>query len=130
MSSVEWALGSCFSSPLASAISCSTRAGTWLIRAGYPPPAVLAPEARRRMAQSRAVIEAIVARDEAVYGVTTGFGDLATKRISPADANRLQENLLVTHAGGGGPRLDSATGRAWLSLGATTPAPGFTGGRP
>src|SRR3990170_3316261 len=92
-------------------------------------PAILAPEARRRMAQSRAVIEAIVARDEAVYGVTTGFGDLATKRISPADAARLQENLLVSHAVGVGPRFDSATVRAMLLLRANTLALGFSGCR-
>src|SRR3990170_3750100 len=93
-------------------------------------PAILAPEARRRMAQSRAVIEAIVARDETVYGVTTGFGDLATKRISPADAARLQENLLVSHAVGVGPRFDLATGRAMLLLRANTLALGFSGCRP
>ena len=93
-------------------------------------PAILAPEARRRMAQSRAVIEAIVARDETVYGVTTGFGDLATKRISPADAARLQENLLVSHAVGVGPRFDLATVRAMLLLRANTLALGFSGCRP
>src|SRR3989304_5504479 len=79
-------------------------------------PAILAPEARRRMAQSRAVIEAIVARDETVYGGTTGFGDLATKRISPADAARLQENLLVSHAVGVGPPLALAPGGGPLPL--------------
>src|SRR3972149_2082922 len=86
-------------------------------------PAILAPEARRRMAQSRAVIEAIVARDETVYGVTTGFGDLATKRISPADAARLQENLLVSHAVGVGPRLALAPVGGLLLRAGRPPAP-------
>ena len=92
--------------------------------------AVLAPEARARMARSRSVIEAIVERGEAVYGVTTGFGDLATVRIAPADAARLQENLLVSHAVGVGPRFDVATVRAMLLLRANTLAIGQSGCRP
>ena len=93
-------------------------------------PAVLAPEARARMARSRSVIEAIVERGEAVYGVTTGFGDLATVRIAPADAARLQENLLVSHAVGVGPAFDVATVRAMLLLRANTLARGQSGCRP
>ena len=88
---------------------------------------VLAPEARARMERSRAVIEEIVARGEPVYGVTTGFGDLATQRIEPADAARLQENLLISHAVGVGPRLDAATVRAMLVLRANTLAIGASG---
>jgi len=90
----------------------------------------LAPEARARMDRSRAVIEAIVAGDEAVYGVTTGFGDLATHRIAPADAARLQENLLISHAVGVGAALDAATVRAMLLLRANTLALGHSGCRP
>jgi histidine ammonia-lyase len=92
--------------------------------------ATLAPEARARMERSRAVIEAIVAGGEAVYGVTTGFGDLATHRIEPADAARLQENLLISHAVGVGSALDAATVRAMLLLRANTLALGFSGCRP
>ena len=93
-------------------------------------PATLASEARQRMARSRAVIEAIVERGEAVYGVTTGFGDLATVRIDPADAARLQENLLISHAVGVGPHFDVATVRAMLVLRANTLARGSSGCRP
>jgi histidine ammonia-lyase len=92
--------------------------------------AVLAPEARARMVRSRSVIEAIVERGEAVYGVTTGFGDLATVRIAPSDAARLQENLLISHAVGVGPRFDVATVRAMLLLRANTLARGQSGCRP
>ncbi|HEY8198634.1 MAG TPA: histidine ammonia-lyase [Candidatus Limnocylindrales bacterium] len=90
----------------------------------------LAPEARARMARSRSVIEAIVERGEAVYGVTTGFGDLATVRIAPADAARLQENLLISHAVGVGAAFDVATVRAMLLLRANTLARGQSGCRP
>jgi histidine ammonia-lyase len=90
----------------------------------------LAPEARARMERSRAVIEAVVAGGDAVYGVTTGFGDLATHRIEPADAARLQENLLISHAVGVGGALDTATVRAMLLLRANTLAIGSSGCRP
>ncbi|MFI5255301.1 MAG: histidine ammonia-lyase [Candidatus Limnocylindrales bacterium] len=90
----------------------------------------LAPAARTAMERSRAVIAAIVAGGEAVYGVTTGFGDLATHRIAPADAARLQENLLISHAVGVGPALDAATVRAMLLLRANTLALGHSGCRP
>src|SRR5574340_99406 len=90
----------------------------------------LDPGARARMVRSRQEIERIVASGEAVYGVTTGFGDLATHRIDPADAERLQENLLVSHAVGVGPRFDSATVRAMLLLRANTLALGASGSRP
>jgi histidine ammonia-lyase len=92
--------------------------------------ATLAPDARRRMERSHTVIEAIVAGGEAVYGVTTGFGDLATQRIEPADAARLQENLLISHAVGVGNLLDVATVRAMLLLRANTLALGHSGCRP
>ena len=90
----------------------------------------LAAEARSRMAASRATIEALVARGEAVYGVTTGFGDLATVRIAPDDVRRLQQNLVVSHAVGVGPLLDRDAVRAMLLLRANTLARGQSGCRP
>jgi histidine ammonia-lyase len=87
-------------------------------------------DARSRIAASRAQIDRLVERGEPVYGVTTGFGDLATQRIGPADANRLQENLLVSHAVGVGPPLDRETVRAMLLLRANTLALGRSGCRP
>jgi histidine ammonia-lyase len=85
--------------------------------------------ARAEIARSRETIAGIVERGEAVYGVTTGFGDLATRRIDPSDARRLQENLLVSHAVGVGPPFDRATVRAMLLLRANTLALGRSGCR-
>jgi histidine ammonia-lyase len=93
-------------------------------------PVGLAPEALDAMRASRATIDALVARGEAVYGVTTGFGDLATIRIDPADARRLQENLVISHAVGVGPLLPRDTVRAMLLLRANTLARGQSGARP
>ena len=92
--------------------------------------AVLDDAARARMQESRDVIERLVAAGEVVYGVTTGFGDLATRYVPPADARRLQENLLMSHAAGVGAPLDREIVRAMLLLRANTLALGHSGCRP
>jgi histidine ammonia-lyase len=92
--------------------------------------AVLDIHARERMAEARAVVERLVASGEVVYGITTGFGDLATTFIAPSDARRLQENLLASHAVGVGPPLPRDVVRAMLLLRANTLALGHSGCRP
>ena len=92
--------------------------------------AVLDADARARMDEARAVVERLVAAGEVVYGITTGFGDLATTFIPPSDARRLQENLLVSHAVGVGPALPRDVVRAMLLLRANTLALGHSGCRP
>ena len=92
--------------------------------------ATLDDAARGRMQEARDVIETLVARGEVVYGVTTGFGDLATTFIPPADAERLQENLLASHAAGVGRPFPREVVRAMLMLRANTLALGHSGCRP
>jgi histidine ammonia-lyase len=92
--------------------------------------AVLDADARARMEEARAVVERLVAAGQVVYGITTGFGDLATAFIPPGDARRLQENLLVSHAVGVGPALPRDVVRAMLLLRANTLALGHSGCRP
>jgi histidine ammonia-lyase len=86
--------------------------------------------ARERMQEARDVIESLVADGAVVYGVTTGFGALASTRIDPADAGRLQENLLMSHAAGVGPAFPREVVRAMLLLRANTLALGHSGCRP
>src|SRR6185369_14847631 len=92
--------------------------------------AALDVHARARMQEARDVIERLVAAGEVVYGVTTGFGALATRFIPPADAARLQENLLKSHAAGVGAPLDTEIVRAMILLRANTLALGHSGCRP
>jgi histidine ammonia-lyase len=92
--------------------------------------AVLDEAARGRMQESRDLIEQLVADGQVVYGVTTGFGDLANRFVAPADAPRLQENLLMSHAAGVGEPLDQEIVRAMLLLRANTLALGHSGCRP
>jgi histidine ammonia-lyase len=93
-------------------------------------PAALDAHARARVAEAREVIARLVAAGEVVYGVTTGFGDLATTFIAAEDAARLQENLLVSHAAGVGEPLPREIVRAMLLLRANTLALGHSGCRP
>jgi len=92
--------------------------------------AVLDVNARARMQEARDVIERLVAQGAVVYGVTTGFGALADRSIAPADVERLQENLLVSHAAGVGEPLPRDVVRAMLLLRANTLALGHSGARP
>ena len=86
--------------------------------------------ARARMQRARDVIDELVADGQVVYGVTTGFGDLATTFIEPSQAARLQENLLVSHAAGVGRPFPTEVVRAMLLLRANTLAIGHSGCRP
>jgi histidine ammonia-lyase len=92
--------------------------------------ATLDDDARARMQEARDIIERLVAAGEVVYGVTTGFGDLATRSVAAADAPRLQENLLMSHAAGVGAALPREIVRAMLLLRANTLALGHSGCRP
>jgi histidine ammonia-lyase len=92
--------------------------------------AVLDDGARARMQEARDVVERLVTDGAVVYGVTTGFGALATRFIPPEDAARLQENLLMSHAAGVGAPLPREVVRAMLLLRANTLALGHSGCRP
>src|SRR5918994_7940001 len=89
----------------------------------------LDPAAGERMRGSRSVIERLVADGAVVYGVTTGFGDLADVRIEPALTAELQRNLVRSHAAGVGDPLPDEVVRAMLLLRANTLAVGLSGVR-
>src|SRR5687768_3688840 len=90
---------------------------------------VLDPAAASRMGESRAVIDRLVAEGATVYGVTTGFGDLADVRIEPSQTAELQRNLVRSHAAGVGDPLPDEVVRAMLVLRANTLAVGLSGVR-
>jgi histidine ammonia-lyase len=90
---------------------------------------VLSADARERIRAARAVIDRAVASGEAVYGVNTGFGNLANVRIAPADLGALQIRLVLSHAAGVGEPLSEAAVRGMLLLRANTLARGFSGVR-
>jgi histidine ammonia-lyase len=87
----------------------------------------LAPDARARVAASRAVVDAKAEGDEAVYGVNTGFGNFAETRIDKHDLAALQLNLLRSHAAGVDTPLPVRAVRAAMALRANVLAKGFSG---
>ncbi|HEX6655106.1 MAG TPA: histidine ammonia-lyase [Candidatus Limnocylindria bacterium] len=90
----------------------------------------LAADAVERMRASRAVVERVVSEGRTVYGVTTGFGDLANIRIEPTQTAELQRNLVRSHAAGVGDPLPEEVVRAMLLLRANALAVGLSGIRP
>jgi len=93
-------------------------------------PVEVAAGALRRVAESRGLIEEILAAGETVYGVNTGFGKLADVHIRGDKLAELQINLVRSHAGGVGQPLSEAEARAMLLLRANVLAKGFSGVRP
>jgi histidine ammonia-lyase len=87
----------------------------------------LAPDARARVAASRAVVDAKAGGDAAVYGINTGFGNFAETRIDKSDLAALQLNLLRSHAAGVDTPLPARAVRAAMALRANVLAKGFSG---
>jgi histidine ammonia-lyase len=90
----------------------------------------LSPEAVATMSASRAHVDALAASDQPTYGVSTGFGGLATTYIPPGKRERLQHALVVSHAAGMGEPVEPEVVRAMILLRARTMATGITGARP
>ncbi|HYA98239.1 MAG TPA: histidine ammonia-lyase [Methylomirabilota bacterium] len=90
----------------------------------------LAPAAVERMNASRAVVERLARSGETAYGINTGFGKLASVRISAEQVQQLQINLVRSHACGVGPPLSEPETRAMMLLRANALAKGLSGCRP
>jgi len=89
----------------------------------------LTDEARKAIGASREIIEALADDPEPHYGISTGFGALATKQIAPEDRVALQRSLIRSHAAGSGPEAEPEVVRALMLLRLSTLATGRTGVR-
>jgi histidine ammonia-lyase len=83
-----------------------------------------------RFYASRQLIERRLSSEEAVYGVNTGFGNLATIRIPAEQLAILQRNLIVSHATGVGEPLPRRIVRAMMLLRLNSLVKGYSGVRP
>ncbi|MFB7494284.1 histidine ammonia-lyase [Streptomyces sp. NPDC056161] len=90
----------------------------------------LSPEAVAALAAAREIVDALAAEPDPVYGVSTGFGALATRHIGPELRGRLQRNIVRSHAAGMGPRVEREVVRALMFLRLRTLCTGHTGVRP
>lgn len=78
---------------------------------------------------SAAIVEAMAAGEHAVYGVSTGFGSLATTVIPADRREELQRALIRSHAAGMGPLVENEVVRAMMLLRARTLSMGYSGVR-
>jgi len=92
--------------------------------------AELTSSAREAMQRSAALIDGFVAGNTPVYGVTTGFGSLASTVIPAERTAELQVALVRSHAAGMGPTIEPEVVRAMLFLRARSLAMAFSGARP
>ncbi len=93
-------------------------------------PVELTAEAVVAMARSRAVVEELAAAPTPAYGISTGFGALATRHIPAEMRAQLQRSLVRSHAAGSGPEVEREVVRALMLLRLSTLATGHTGIRP
>jgi len=85
--------------------------------------------ARERITAAHDVIAAVIANEQVAYGVTTGFGQLATTHIPVDKVRELQENLVRSHAVGMGVPLPREVVRAAMTIRLNTMARGYSGVR-
>ena len=87
----------------------------------------VAADALAEVRRTRAVIEALADDHQPHYGISTGFGALATRHIPVESRTRLQRSLIRSHAAGSGPEVEREVVRALMLLRISTLATGRTG---
>ena len=92
--------------------------------------AELSEDARDAMGESAAIVERLASSPEPAYGVSTGFGSLATTSISADRREDLQRALIRSHAAGMGDPVEREVVRAMMLLRARSLAMGYSGARP
>ncbi|MTI68812.1 MAG: histidine ammonia-lyase [Firmicutes bacterium] len=87
----------------------------------------LSKEAKKKVNESRKLVDKFVDEEKVVYGITTGFGKFSDVFISKEEAKRLQRNLIFSHSCGVGDALDEEIVRAIMLLRANALAKGNSG---
>jgi histidine ammonia-lyase len=90
----------------------------------------LDPASAGPIAASAAAVEKILEKGEPIYGINTGFGRLASIRIETADLEKLQRNIVLSHAAGVGDPMPAAVARLMMALKLASLAQGASGIRP
>ncbi|MGW1680057.1 histidine ammonia-lyase [Saccharopolyspora sp. NPDC002376] len=89
----------------------------------------LSAESKKEIAATRGRIESLAGEPKPVYGISTGFGALATRHIPLELRKQLQKSLVRSHAAGTGPEVEREVVRALMLLRLSTLATGRTGVR-
>jgi histidine ammonia-lyase len=93
-------------------------------------PVSLSDEVLERLRVQREAIDELVDGGEPIYGLSTGFGSLATTSISPSERRDLQRSLIRSHAAGVGPEVETEVVRAMMVSRLTNLCSGVSGVRP
>ena len=91
---------------------------------------MLDPASQSQVAASAEAVARILAEDAPIYGINTGFGRLASVRIPLADLERLQRNIVLSHAAGTGQPMPKRVARLMIALKLASLAQGASGIRP
>ena len=89
--------------------------------------AAISAGARLRVNESRAIVDRLAGQDQPVYGINTGFGVFADRRIAAGEIQRLNRNLILSHATGTGEALPEEAVRAAMLIRVNTLAKGYSG---
>ena len=106
-----------------------TLASLWRVASDRQPCQITA-SARRRMKQSRALVDKLAAEPRAIYGINTGFGPLSGTRVNQEDLAQHQLNLLHHLSVGQGALFSPVETRAIMAARANVLARGYSGIRP
>ncbi|MBC8044947.1 MAG: aromatic amino acid lyase, partial [Rhizobacter sp.] len=87
----------------------------------------LAPAAKKKILSSRKAVDTLSESDAPHYGINTGFGILASKKIPQKDLETLQENLILSHAVGTGSLVDDEIVRLMMLTKINALAKGYSG---
>ena len=87
----------------------------------------LGTEATAAIERARAVVDELAAAPTPAYGISTGFGALATRHIPTEMRTQLQRSLVRSHAAGSGPEVEREVVRGLMLLRLSTLATGHTG---
>ncbi|WP_372774036.1 histidine ammonia-lyase [Mangrovibacterium sp.] len=88
---------------------------------------ILNETSRQKIGKSQQIVSDITHSGKAVYGINTGFGPLCTSPIPPTDTDKLQENILKSHAVGTGDPISTEFSALMLVLKVHALAQGFSG---
>ncbi|MBU2950025.1 histidine ammonia-lyase [Tamlana agarivorans] len=91
--------------------------------------ATICEEAVTQIENCRAKVEKMASSNKAVYGINTGFGPLCDVQITPEETNKLQENLLITHAVGVGNPIDKELSKIMMICKVHALSRGYSGVR-
>ena len=87
----------------------------------------LAPDAIPAINHAADAVQQFIREGHIAYGISTGFGAFKDKLIPVEDLEKLQENIILSHAVGVGPTLDERTVRTMMLIRANTLAKGHSG---